>query len=98
MFGYGLYLFVIKKSFNCWDINDDPRLDCIYPYVPNKAKILSRHIMTVLALSLEHGKQKGKRENLSTTHKKKLFFDVDGKGPLKSMFNLSIGFMAFIRV
>ena len=54
--------------------------------------------MTVSELTSLQGKQKGNLENSSIIHKKNLFPDVVGNGPLKSMFNRSIGCVDLIRV
>jgi len=52
--------------------------------------------MTVVADKSEQGIAKGNLEYSSIMVRIKRFLDFDGKGPLKSRFNLSNGDVAFI--
>jgi len=53
--------------------------------------------MTVWVSILLQGKAKGNREYSSIIVKKYLFLLADGKGPLNSILNRSIGWVAFIK-
>ena len=53
--------------------------------------------MTVAADTSGHGNAKGNLEYSSMTVRIYLFLDEDGRGPLKSMLNLSNGWVALIR-
>ena len=65
--------------------------------MPNIEYNILRLLMTVLVLTSRHGNANGKRENSSTTVRMYLFVVEEGNGPLKSMFNLSNGWVALIR-
>ena len=57
-----------------------------------------KHLMTVCDDMFGHGNTNGYLEYSSMTVRKHLFCVADGSGPLKPMFNLSIGSVDLMRV
>ena len=55
-----------------------------------------RQFIIVDAVMLAQGKTKGNLEYSSTMFRKYWFLSVVGRGPLKSMFNLSKGWVALM--
>lgn len=55
-------------------------------------------VITVVDDTSEQGMAKGNLENSSTIVRRNLFFELVGKGPLKSRFNLSNGEVALINL
>ena len=66
--------------------------------MPHRENSESKHLMTVGVEMSEQGIAKGNREYSSMTVSIYLLRETDGKGPLKSRLNRSIGLVALIRV
>jgi len=79
-------------------MKEEPRSECMNSGIPHNENIASKHLITVSVEIFGQGMENGKREYSSITVNKYLFFDADGKGPLKSMLNRSIGRVALIRL
>ena len=60
-------------------------------------KISLSHLITVVVETSSHGYTSGNLEFSSTTVSIYLFFEEEGRGPLKSMLSLSKGCVAFMR-
>ena len=58
---------------------------------PESVNSSDRHLITVLVFISGQGKTNGKREYSAMTLKKYTFLLLEGRGPLKSIFNLSKG-------
>ena len=75
-----------------------PRSECMYAGTPNRENREHKQRITDFADTSGQGNANGNREYSSMTVSIKQFPFFDGKGPLKSIFNLSYGCVAIIKV
>ena len=88
----------LKYSVSSTDMKEEPRSECMNSGVPHKENITFKHLIAVSVEMFGHAIANGKREYSSITVRKYLFFDEDGRSPLKSILNQSIGRVALIKL
>ena len=80
-----------KKDWSSSDIKYVPLSEWIYWGIQKIENSCDKLWITVLVVISRHGNAKGKQENSSIRTNKYLLFELDGKGPLKSILILSNG-------